>query len=127
MRDVTTVDTSTTLFGHRYPLPIGIAPSAMQRLVGGNGEVDMARAAAVLGMNMTLSSQSTTSLEEVMQERKCVDRPPPFWMQIYMTQDLTKSTPLIKRAEGEPPLAKVLELQTKQNAFLQLPDTKLWW
>ncbi|KAL0262778.1 hypothetical protein SLS55_001751 [Diplodia seriata] len=116
MRNVTNVDTSTTIFGHRYPLPIGIAPSAMQRLVGGNGEVDMARAASVLGMNMTLSSQSTTGLEEVIRERNGVDSPPPFWMQIYLTQDLAKSTPLIKRAEGEQNSKKAFELSTKQSA-----------
>ncbi|KAF4536057.1 Succinate-semialdehyde dehydrogenase [Lasiodiplodia theobromae] len=112
MRNVTSVDTSTTLFGTKYPLPIGIAPSAMQKLVGGNGEVDMARAAASLGMNLTLSSQSTTSLEEVMQERNCMDNHPPFWMQIYMTQDLEKSIPLIKRAEAAGYEALVVTVDT---------------
>lgn len=108
MRNVTNIDTSTTLLGTKYPLPIGIAPSAMQKLVGGNGEVDMARAAASLGMNLTLSSQSTTSLEEVMQERNCMNNHPPFWMQIYMTQDPEKSIPLIRRAEGGPLIPQLL-------------------
>ncbi|OMP83802.1 Hydroxyacid oxidase [Diplodia seriata] len=130
MRNVTNVDTSTTIFGHRYPLPIGIAPSAMQRLVGGNGEVDMARAASVLGMNMTLSSQSTTGLEEVIRERNGVDSPPPFWMQIYLTQDLAKSTPLIKRAEAAGYEALVVTVDTpvlgnrinERKTPLVLPD-----
>ncbi|KLJ11131.1 hypothetical protein EMPG_13582 [Blastomyces silverae] len=66
-RDVSHVDTSTTIFGKKYPIPIGISPSAMQRLVGGNGEIDMARAAASRGTTMILSSHTTCTLEDVIQ------------------------------------------------------------
>ena len=104
MRDVSNVDTRTQLFGTTYSLPIGIAPSAMHKLVGGEGEADVARAATKLNLNMTLSSQSTTSLEEVA--RITYESPvegssrPQLWMQIYLNQDFSKSVPLIKRAEG---------------------------
>ncbi|KAF1854808.1 hypothetical protein Lal_00008670 [Lupinus albus] len=68
--DVSRVDTSTKLFGWSSPLPISIAPSAMQKLAGGEGELDVARAAASVGVNVTLSSQSTTSLEDVQAVRQ---------------------------------------------------------
>lgn len=90
---------------------MGLAPSAMQRLAGGGGEVDTAKAATNVGLNMTLSSQSTSSLEEVMQARRDASRvglsegehaatPPPFWMQLYLYDDLNRSSGLIRRAEG---------------------------
>lgn len=100
MVDVCTVDTSTCLFGKEYPLPIGFAPSAMQRLAGGSGELDVARAARKLNINLTLSSQSTCSLEDVKEEAGTGLCSPELWHQIYLTSDLNRSIPLIKRAEG---------------------------
>jgi (S)-2-hydroxy-acid oxidase len=74
----------------------------MQKLAGGEGELDVARAAAKLGVNLTLSSQSTTNLEDVMscKESSSSVGDPAFWMQLYLTKDPEKSVPLIKRAEG---------------------------
>jgi (S)-2-hydroxy-acid oxidase len=102
LRDVSKVDTSTTLFGRSYSVPFGFAPSAMQKLAGGEGEMDVARAAVKLGVNLTLSSQSTTSLEDVMscKKKSSGGADPAFWMQLYLTKDPEKSVPLIKRAEG---------------------------
>ncbi|PYI10685.1 S-2-hydroxy-acid oxidase [Aspergillus sclerotiicarbonarius CBS 121057] len=114
--DVSEVDTTTTLFGWKTALPIGIAPSAMQRLAGGEGELDIATAAATLRLNMTLSSQSTTSLEDVAATRTQVQGgdipPPPFWMQIYLYEDVQKSVKLIRRAEAAGYQALVLTVDT---------------
>ncbi|KAJ6037095.1 hypothetical protein N7540_001374 [Penicillium herquei] len=66
LRDVSCVDTSVNILGHTYPLPIGIAPSAMQRLASPGGELDVTRAVSLMGLNITLSSNSTTSLEDVI-------------------------------------------------------------
>lgn len=86
-------------------MPIGIAPSAMQRLAGGNGELDIANAAARMGLSVTLSSQSTTSLEDVAQARQETLKSsgkssPPLWMQLYVYENVQKSVRLIRRAEG---------------------------
>lgn len=97
-RDVSKIDTSATLFGKRYPFPIGISPSAMQKLVGGEGEVDVARAAADRGTFMTLSSNATSTLEEVIEAAGGLDAN--FWFQLYVSQDRAKSSKLIKRAEA---------------------------
>ncbi|KAL3445138.1 S-2-hydroxy-acid oxidase [Aspergillus insuetus] len=119
LRNVSSVDTSTTIFGWQSPLPIGLAPSAMQKLAGGDGELDTARAAARHGVSMTLSSQSTVSLEEVTQVRDdqqhsgaAAPPPPPFWMQIYLYEDVEKSLKLIRRAEAAGYQALVLTVDT---------------
>ncbi|KAJ9345717.1 hypothetical protein DTO027B6_1677 [Paecilomyces variotii] len=105
LRNVATVDTSTVLFGYRYPFPVGIAPTAMQKLIGGNGELDMARAAAKIGTTMILSTQSTTTLEGVIQapveeSTGGQHRPENFWFQIYVSVNREKSASFVRRAEG---------------------------
>lgn len=102
--DVSQVNTTAQLFGWTSPIPIGIAPSAMQKLASVEGELDTARAAAGMGLNMSLSSQSTTSLEDVMQVAKKTPGPPGaascLWIQLYQYGDAQKSIKLIRRAEG---------------------------
>ncbi|KAK1142925.1 hypothetical protein N8T08_007166 [Aspergillus melleus] len=104
--DVSDVDTSIDILGYRTSMPIGIAPSAMQKLAGGEGELDVAKAAVNMNLSMTLSSQSTTSLEDVARVRSANEgegagvETPPFWMQIYLYEDVGKSVGLIKRAEA---------------------------
>ncbi|KAH7034529.1 FMN-dependent dehydrogenase [Microdochium trichocladiopsis] len=115
--DVSRVDTSTELFGWKTALPIGIAPSAMQKLAGGDGELDVVKAAAGMCINMTLSSQSTTSLEDVQRARESVTaetqvQAPPLWMQLYLYEDMQKSTQLIRRAEKSSYEALVLTVDT---------------
>ncbi|CAI7630829.1 unnamed protein product [Penicillium manginii] len=112
LRDVAEVDTSAELLGHTYPLPIGIAPSAMQRLAGGEGEMDVARAAAAMGLSLTLSSNSTTSLEDVMSINRDMGSTTPFWFQLYLATKLDLSIPLIKRAEAAGYEALVLTVDT---------------
>ncbi|RMY39752.1 hypothetical protein D0866_01719 [Hortaea werneckii] len=78
----------------------------MQRLASSLGEIDTARAAAKLNVNMTLSSQSTTSLEDVCSKRetnlaRMNQKAPPMWFQLYLTQDMDRSIPLIRRAEDK--------------------------
>ncbi|KAJ5697472.1 S-2-hydroxy-acid oxidase [Penicillium malachiteum] len=102
LRDVSCVDSSVNILGHKYPLPIGIAPSAMQRLASPGGENDVAQAASLMGLNLTLSSNSTTSLEDVITTLHETNEPksgPQFWFQIYLPLNLELSIPLIRRAE----------------------------
>lgn len=78
----------------------------MQNLAGGDGELDVARIASKMQLNMTLSSQSTTSMEDVMAAAKggaeTVGRElsPKLWFQIYLTPDMNHNMSLIRRAEG---------------------------
>lgn len=116
LRDVSVVDTSTTIFGWMTTLPIAFAPSAMQKLAGGEGELDVARTASKMKLNMTLSSQSTTTLEDVMAAAKAQavggTLSPKFWFQIYLTPDMEHNITLIKRAEAAGYEALVVTVDT---------------
>jgi (S)-2-hydroxy-acid oxidase len=98
--DVSTLDTSVTVLGGRYDFPIAVAPSAYQKLVGTGGEIDVTRASHKLGTNFTLSSNSTTSLEEVMQSLPSRDASyPKPWFQLYFLGSRETVKGLIRRAE----------------------------
>lgn len=113
LRNVSKIDTSTTIFGKRYDIPIAIAPSAYQRLAGGEGELDVARAASNLGTNITLSSNATTSLEDVA--KVLPDRGPEHpkpWFQLYFLGNRELTAGLITRAEKAGYEALVLTVDT---------------
>eukprot|EP00897_Mesotaenium_endlicherianum_P002296 jgi/Mesen1/2094/ME000151S01357 len=63
--DVTHVDTSTTILGHRISTPIMVAPTAMQRMAHPDGEIATGRAAREADTAMVLSSWATSNVEEV--------------------------------------------------------------
>lgn len=113
LRDVTTVETSTEILGRRYDFPVAVAPSAYQKLVGGKGEVDVARASHKTGTNFTLSSNATTSMEDVAQALPPRDESyPKPWFQLYChaNRDVTKG--LVERAERAGYDALVLTVDT---------------
>ncbi|KAJ5098647.1 hypothetical protein N7532_005648 [Penicillium argentinense] len=84
----------------------------MQRLAGGDGETDVSRAAASMGLSLTLSSNSITSLEDVMSVNQQIGSRTPFWFQLYLASKLELSIPLIKRAEATGYKALVLTVDT---------------
>jgi (S)-2-hydroxy-acid oxidase len=102
MVDVSNLDTKIQLFDRQYPFPIAFAPSAMQKLAHPQGEESVALAAHKLGINMTLSSQSTTSLEDIAELMPTTSDGPERWFQLYMSENPELSIPLIKRAAGKP-------------------------
>jgi isopentenyl diphosphate isomerase/L-lactate dehydrogenase-like FMN-dependent dehydrogenase len=63
MRDVSNMDTSTTLLGHRISSPVCVAPSAMHRMAHPDGEIGSTTAAAKADTCYILSTLSTTKLE----------------------------------------------------------------
>ena len=101
MVDVSKLDTTIHLFGRKYPFPIAFAPSAMQKLAHPQGEECVALAAHKLGVNFTLSSQSTTSLEDIAELMPTTPNGPERWFQLYMSEHPELSIPLIERAAGK--------------------------
>ena len=94
--DVTHVDMSTTILGQRVSSPICIAPTAMQRMAHPDGECATSRAAARHDTLMTLSSWSTTALEDVA----AAGGPKGYrWFQLYVYKDRAVVLDLIRRAE----------------------------
>ncbi|KAF3016850.1 hypothetical protein E8E14_011824 [Neopestalotiopsis sp. 37M] len=113
LRNVSNISTATTIFGKRYEIPIAIAPSAYQKLAGGNGELDVARATSALGTNVILSSNATTTLEDVAEalaDRR-PDEPAP-WFQLYFLKSRELTAALIQRAERAGYEALVLTVDT---------------
>ncbi|KAG9764955.1 FMN-dependent dehydrogenase, partial [Aureobasidium melanogenum] len=100
LRNVSVVDTSISVLGRRYDFPIAIAPTAYQKLAGGDGEIDVARAAYALGTNFILSTNATTSLEDVAAAIPTRNEQyPKPWFQLYLLGSRSVTAELIHRAE----------------------------
>lgn len=97
LRNVSNVDSSKDIFGFKATLPLGLSPSAMQKLAHPEGEIATSRAAAKLGLPMVLSSYSTTSLEEVKQQGQSQGNP--YGMQMCIVKDREITRQLLVRAE----------------------------
>lgn len=95
MVDVSKRSTATTILGSRWPSPLLVAPTAMQRMAHPDGELATARACGALDVAMCLSSLSTTALEEVRAATKG-----PLWMQVYISQDRGFTRALVERADA---------------------------
>lgn len=93
MRDVTDIDTGTTLAGTEAAVPLALAPVGMTGLFARRGEVRAARAAKASGVPFTLSTVSICPLQEV---RDGVGAP--FWFQLYMLRDRGVTRMLLEQA-----------------------------
>ncbi|KAF9903673.1 Hydroxyacid oxidase 1 [Linnemannia zychae] len=118
LRDVSKVDTQTTLLGHTVSSPICIAPTAMQRLANDAGEKATARAAAKAKKCMILSSWSTTSAEDTIAAGREVPVDlstsglPLYWFQLYVYKDRAVTEQLIRRVEKAGYKALVITVDT---------------
>ncbi|BFZ53602.1 hypothetical protein PYCC9005_000630 [Savitreella phatthalungensis] len=95
LRDISVIDTSVEIFGHKNTLPLGVAPTAMQCLAHPDGEKATARASRKAGIIMGLSSFATTTLEEVADE----SQDNPNVLQLYLFEEREHSRKLIARAK----------------------------
>lgn len=82
---------STTLFGHTYAAPFGIAPFGLCALSAYRGDVVLARAASEANILMAMSGSSLIRLEEV------ADVSDTAWFQAYLPGDVQNITALIER------------------------------
>ncbi|XP_043475213.1 hydroxyacid oxidase 1-like [Leptopilina heterotoma] len=95
LRDVRKVDLSTTILGEKVSMPLGISPTALQRMAHPDGECANAKAAEAAGIIYTLSTLSSSSIEEVAQAApKCIK-----WFQLYIFPDRKLTLDLVRRAE----------------------------
>lgn len=95
LRDVSDIDTSTTLFGHRWSMPVALAPTGMGGMMARRGEVMAKKAADAMGVPMCLSAMSICSMEEVAAVSDI-----PFWFQLYMMRDRDIVDQILRRAEN---------------------------
>ena len=89
------VDMSTSVLGTSMETPIIIAPTGSQRAFHPDGELATARAAKSQKHLMMLSTQSTTSVEDVRAARG-----EPVWYQLYATSKWEITERLLRRAEA---------------------------
>ena len=82
LRDISTLDLTTELFGRRQKLPVALAPIGLAGMNARRGEVQAARAAEAAGVPFCLSTVSACPLDEVA--RGVTE---PFWFQLYMIRD----------------------------------------
>jgi isopentenyl diphosphate isomerase/L-lactate dehydrogenase-like FMN-dependent dehydrogenase len=93
MTDVTEVDTTVEILGRRWPTPIFVAPTALQRMAHPDGELATARAAAARGITVTLSSSASTDMADVAEAGGG-----PLWYQVYLLADEGARHAMIERA-----------------------------
>jgi len=95
LRDVSNINTATTLFGRQMALPIALAPIGIAGFYRRRGETQAVRAAEAAGIPMVLSTMSCCPVAEVRAASKA-----PFWMQLYMIRDRGFMTDLLARLEA---------------------------
>ena len=122
LNDVTKVETSTELFGVKWPTPIVIAPTGGNRAYHQDGDLAVARAAKARGHLQILSTVASTSIEDVIQARAA-----PIWFQLYATQKWEVTQALVKRADAAGCSVLVLTVDRKagrnQETYLRLRRT----
>ena len=125
LTDVSRGHTQLDLLGHRLAHPIMLAPVAYQKLAHVDGEIASATAAAAQGALFTLSTLSSSRIEDVAQ---CAQGP--RWFQLYFQDSREQTLELIKRAEKSGFSAIVVTVDApinglrnrEQRAGFQLPD-----
>jgi L-lactate dehydrogenase (cytochrome) len=108
LRDVSVVDTSTTVLGRPSSMPVTLAPTGFTRLMHTEGERAVVRVAERAGIPYGLSTMGTTSLEDVAAAAPGARR----WFQLYLWRDREASAGLVERALAAGYEALVLTVDT---------------
>jgi 4-hydroxymandelate oxidase len=98
--DVSKVDTSTEILGVKYSSPIIVAPTGGHKAYHADGETGVAKAAKAGDHLMILSTQASTSIEDVTAARG-----QPIWYQLYASNKFELAKHHVQRAEKAGALA----------------------
>jgi L-lactate dehydrogenase (cytochrome) len=82
LKEVTSLDLSTELFGRKLAMPVALAPVGLCGMYARRGEIQAAKAAHAKGIPFTLSTVSVCPIEEVQKQS-----PSPIWFQLYVLKD----------------------------------------
>lgn len=108
LRDVSRVDPTTDILGHRSGLPLVFAPTGYTRMMHHEGEIAVGRAASRLEIPYCLSTVATTSPEDL--RAACPDGD--LWFQLYLWIDRDESHRLVLRARDAGYSTLVLTVDT---------------
>ena len=93
LRNTATVDTSVELLGHRFALPLAIAPTGLNGLIWPDGDVALARAAGKANIPFAMSTASNARLERIPVEAGGVN-----WYQLYVMGARDLAERMMRRA-----------------------------
>jgi L-lactate dehydrogenase (cytochrome) len=96
LRDVTVVDTTTSVLGRPLALPLAFAPTGFTRMMHHQGERAVARVAEQAGIPYALSTLGTTSIEDVAAAAPTARK----WFQLYVWRDRGAGKELVERAQA---------------------------
>ncbi|CAL5869014.1 uncharacterized protein PFLUO_LOCUS3242 [Penicillium psychrofluorescens] len=113
MRNMEKQDVSIELFGQKYDNPLIMAPVGVQSLFHEDKETGLAEACAEVGVPYTLSTASTSSIEDVASASGDGKR----WYQLYWPQDNEITASLLKRAKENGYSVLVVTLDTWSLAW----------
>ncbi len=127
-RDVSQVDTSTTVLGRPVPLPFALSPIGGPRMFHHEGELAVARAAGHAGIPYGISTLATTSIEDVAGQTSS-----PLWFQLYVWGDRGVIKEAVARAKAAGFSALMFSIDTavrskrerEKHTGLELPSPHL--
>jgi 4-hydroxymandelate oxidase len=120
LRDVTEIESGTSLLGTDVRMPLGIAPTSLQKAAHPDGEVAMARAVARSDSLLVLSSNSGSTFEQVAATGVR------WWLQMYVTSDRAATLPVLERAASSGASAIVLTTDTPVVGTMYGPGANVW-
>lgn len=120
LQDVTEVDLTARFLGAEHSLPVGIAPTTLQRAAHPDGEVEMARAAAGCDVPLVVSSNAGSSFADVAATGAR------WWLQMYVTADRSVTAPVVSAARDAGASALVLTADTPVVARKPTTGPSVW-
>ena len=113
-----TIDLTTTLFGHTYASPFGIAPTGIAGLFHPGGDLHLAEAARAENVPYVMSGTSSAAIEDL--SPACAGH---AWYQLYTGRDKAIDEDIVRRARDAGIRTLVLtvdsEVRTKRERDLR--------
>jgi 4-hydroxymandelate oxidase len=110
LRDVSYVDTTTTVLGAPVAVPILLGAAGAHKLFHPDGELAYARTAAAMGTGIVVSTGASVSIEDVASVA-----PDLRWFQVYCYRDRAITQSLLERARDASYLAICLTVDTPRH------------
>ncbi|KAF9268560.1 glyoxylate dehydrogenase [Marasmius fiardii PR-910] len=96
LRDVTVVDWSTTILGHKSSLPVYISATALGKLGHPEGELNLTRAAGKHGVIQMIPTLASCSFDEIIDAALPEQ---PLFLQLYVNRDREITKKYVQHAE----------------------------
>lgn len=97
LRDVTKVDWSTRILGHKSSMPVYITATALGKLGHPDGELNLTRAAAKHGLIQMIPTLASCSFDEIV---NAADAGQALFFQLYVNRDRSITKRIVQHAEG---------------------------